>query len=386
MMRSIVVAGVVLAFFSACPGRPTGRDGGATGGGGGLLTGGGFSGAGGGSTGGGSTGGGSTGGGSSGGGMAGGGAAGGGMAGGGAAGGGSAGGGMGNAQCPNGFGWNGSDFSIAAAKCANICGEHLQVREVVVTAVEEAFIGTQGDGRARFWVQDTRDNRQGLWIFKDFNDLPRTYQPRVGELLNIRGFYKSQFSTWDRFGYRRQLGNGCSAAVRNDGGVLEIEVMDAGVMTLPVTAMPGFGNSMNGNSRPNPELGSTRVFIPGPVTLTSPTPVALARISSDGGVGGFNGFEITGGVLVNNFFTFGETRDGGSVRCDWRAIAADGGMVTFPNGLAGIWDTYTHAPCIGNPSCGGDRDAGYVPGTQPTNAFTYVLYPTDCAELQGQVQ
>ncbi|MCA2977205.1 MAG: hypothetical protein INH37_02870 [Myxococcaceae bacterium] len=61
-------------------------------------------------------------------------------------------------------------------------------------------------------------------------------------------------------------------------------------------------------------------------------------------------------------------------------------MVTFPNGLTGIWDTYTHAPCIGNPNCGGDRDAGYVPGTSPTNPFTYVLYPTTCAELQGQVQ
>lgn len=301
--------------------------------------------------------------------------------------GGGAGGGMGNAQCPNGFGWNGSDFSVAAAKCANICGEHLQVQNVVVTAVEESFLGMQGDSQAKFWVQDTTDNRQGLWISKSFTDIPRTYQPRVGELLNIRGFYKSQFSTWDRFGYRRQLGNGCSAAVRNDGGVLLIEVLDAGVMSMPVTAaMMGFGNSMNGNSRPNPELASTRVFIPGPVSLTSATPLPLTRIASDGGVAGYNGFEITGGILVNNAFTFGETRDGGTVRCDWRAIAADGGTVTFPNGLAGIWDTYTHAPCIGNPSCGGDRDAGYVPGTTPTNSFTYVLYPFDCTELQGQVQ
>ncbi|MBL8922899.1 MAG: hypothetical protein JNJ54_28885 [Myxococcaceae bacterium] len=395
-IRSVLVSSVVLAVFSACPVRPTTRDAGA--GGGGLLTGGGFSGTGGGfSTGGGSTGGGSTGGGSTGGGSTGGGSTGGGSTGGGmATGGGSTGGGMatgggstggGSAGdggvCPNGFGWNGTDFSIAAAKCANICGDHLWIRDVVVTGVEESFTGTQGDSQAKFWVQDTRDNRQGLWISKSFTDLPRTWQPRVGDLLNIRGFYKSQFSTWDRFGYRRQLGNGCSAAVRNDGGVLEIEVVDGGVTSIPVTAMPGFGNAMNGTTRPNADLGSTRVFIPGPVSLTSPTPVPLSRLGVDAGVAGFNGFEITGGVLVNNIFTFGNYPDGGP-RCDWRAIAADGGVVTFPNGLTGIWDTYTHAPCIGVADCGGNRDAGSVPFT--TNTFTYVLYPTECAELQGMVQ
>jgi hypothetical protein len=272
---------------------------------------------------------------------------------------------------------------VAAAKCANICGEHLQVRDVVVTGVEESFLGTQGDSQAKFWVQDLRDNRQGLWISKSFTDLPRTYQPVVGELLHIRGFYKSQFPTWDRFGYRRQLGNGCSAPVRNDGGVLIIEIVDGGVGSIPVTAMPGFGDSMNGNRRPNPDLGSTRVFIPGPVSLTSATPVPLSRLNADAGVGGFNGFEITGGVLVNNAFTFGNYPDGGP-RCDWRARAADGGTVTFPNGLTGIWDTYTHAPCLGNPNCSGDRDAGSVPFTN--NQYTYVLYPTECAELQGTVQ
>jgi hypothetical protein len=373
-IRSLLLSSLVVAVFSACPTRTTTKDAG-SGGGTSLLTGGGTGNTGGGTaTAGGRAGGSATGGGTT---TAGGSATGGGTT----TGGGSAGDG---GICPNGFGWTGSDFSIAAAKCARICSDQVEIRNVVVTAVDELNIGSQGDHQAYFWVQDTSDNRQGMWIRKDYTDLPRTYTPVVGELLNVRGFYQTQFSTWDRYGYRRHLGEGCSAAVRNDGGVLVIEVVDAGVTSIPVTVMSGFGNSMNGTSRPNPELASNRVFIPGPVTLTSATPIALTRIGVDGGISGYNGFEITGGILVDNFFTFGETRDGGSPRCDWRAIAADGGTVTFPNGLTGIWDTYTHAPCIGSATCGAARDAGSVPFAN--NQFTYVLYPTDCAELQGQVQ
>ena len=373
-IRTLLLASVVLSVFLACgPVRPSGTDGG-KGGGTTLLTGGGSSNSGGGT---------GVGGGSTAGGRAGGSATGGGNA----TGGGSATGGGTTSDggiCPNGFGWNGSDFSIAAAKCSRICQDYVEIRDVVITAVDELNIGSMGDHQAYFWVQDTRDNRQGMWIRKDYTDLPRTYTPQVGELLNVRGFYQSQFSTWDRYGYRRHLGEGCVAAVRNDGGILVIEVVDGGVASQPVTVMPGFGNSMNGSSRPNPELASNRVFIPGPVTLTNATPLPLTRIGVDGGISGYNGFEITGGILVNNFFTFGDTRDGGSVRCDWRAIAADGGTVTFPNGLTGIWDTYTHAPCIGNASCGSARDGGSVPFVN--NQFTYVLYPTECTELQGSVQ
>jgi hypothetical protein len=208
----------------------------------------------------------------------------------------------------------------------------------------------------------------------------------VGDLLNIRGFYKTQPSNWDRFGYRRHLGEGCTGFVRSDGGVLIIDLVDAGVSSQAVTAPPGFGAAQNGNARPNPELLSTSVFIPGPLTVTNASPTALTRISATGGVAGYNGFEVTGGILVNNLFTFGESRDGGPVRCDWRALAADGGRVTFPNGISGIWDTYTHAPCLGNPSCGPNRDAGTVPGTTSPNTFTHVLYPTVCSDLPGQVQ
>ncbi len=107
---------------------------------------------------------------------------------------------------------------------------------------------------------------------------------------------------------------------------------------------------------------------------------------------------MTGGILVNNFATFGNYPDGGP-RCDWRAIASgldagtfDGGggtYVNFPNGITGVWDTYSHAPCLGgNGVCSstgtGGRPDGSVPFTN--NSQTYVLYPTECAELQGQVQ
>lgn len=365
--RTLILSVISLA---ACTGRPTGVDGGRAGGLAGV--GGGFS----------SSGGGSVGGGTAGGSTAGGSTAGGSVTGGGSAtGGGTTGDG---GLCPNGIGWNGTDFSVGAARCANFCREHLEMRDVVVTGIDELNIGNQGDVQALFWVQDTRDNRKGMWVFKDYNDLPKAWRPQVGDLLNVRGFFKTQFSTWDRYGHRRHVGTGCNAPTRNDGGILVIEHLDGGVMSMPVTTMPGFGNANGGTDRPNPELASTRVFIPGPVTLTSATPLPLSRIGVDGGVQGYNGFEITGGVLVNNYVTFGTTRDGGSVRCDWRAIAADGGTVTFPNGLGGIWDTYTHAPCIDNPSCAGNRDAGTVPFAN--NQFTYVLYPLSCDELQGQVQ
>ncbi len=254
----------------------------------------------------------------------------------------------------------------------------------MVTAIDTSFIGTRGDSQAKFWVQDLRDNRQGLYIRKDYTDLPNNYQPVIGQVLSIRGYYQTQSVTFDRDAYRRHLGEGCSTAVRNDGGVLIITVTDSGVPSIPVTAPVGFGDALNGTARPNPELASNRVFISGPVSLINATPSPLSRIGIDAGVEGFNGFEITGGVLVNNFATFGTTRDGGSVRCDWRAIAADGGTVTFPNGLTGIWDTYSHAPCIGDENCAFRRDAGQVPFAN--NTFTYVLYPTDCNELQGMVQ
>jgi hypothetical protein len=103
------------------------------------------------------------------------------------------------------------------------------------------------------------------------------------------------------------------------------------------------------------------------------------------------GFEVTGGILVNNFKTYDQQwSDGGLVRCDWRQIALDAGSghsVSFPNGISGVWDTYSHASCRdGGVGCNDGalhRNAGLVPDTN--NSFTYVLYPTGCDQVVGQV-
>jgi hypothetical protein len=111
--------------------------------------------------------------------------------------------------------------------------------------------------------------------------------------------------------------------------------------------------------------------------LTNANPSALKRISASANDSVHFGFEVTGGVLVNNYKTYGSTQDGGTKRCDWRALANDGGTVRFPNGIRGVWDTFTHAPCAdGGTSSSCFRDAGVVPGTDQTH--TYVLYPQDC--------
>lgn len=92
---------------------------------------------------------------------------------------------------------------------------------------------------------------------------------------------------------------------------------------------------------------------------------------------------------MNNYKTYRGFGDGG-VGCDWRAVAGDGGTVTFPNGVSGIWDTYAHAPCVdGGTASGCFATKAFVPGTVGADGgavnYTYVLYPMDCAnDLAGQ--
>jgi hypothetical protein len=94
-------------------------------------------------------------------------------------------------------------------------------------------------------------------------------------------------------------------------------------------------------------------------------------------------------VLVSNYKTFGVTLDGGSSRCDWRNVVTDGGTVSFPNGIRGVWDTYSYVPCTDGGFTFADGGTstdctGYVPGT--ANNYTYILYPQDCAtDLPGVV-
>ena len=365
MMTRAVVLGAAVAALVACgPARPT-NDAGTGGGTGGGVTGGG---AGGGNTGG---GGGSTGGG------------GGSTGGGGGSTGGGSGGGGGSA-----FAWDGGT-TIDAVKGARFCTDNVTVENVIVTGIENAFQGSQGDWQEQFWVADQNDPMSAIYVDKYYTDLPGPYQVKVGDVLTLKGYVKHQSANNDRRAYRLTFGSqfGCGSTLT---GKLEITLVDAG--TPAVNMVPaGFGDAVNGTARPNPEYASTLVSIPGPLVVTNPSPEAFKRISLRTDDTTFYGFEVSGGILVNNFATYDIRRsDGGvTVRCDWRQIALDagGGTVVFPNGISGVWDTYAHAPCRdGGTSCSDgyfNRDSGVVPGTN--NDFTYVLYPTTCDDLAGYV-
>lgn len=371
MMTRAVVLGAAVAALVACgPARPTNDagTGGGLGGGGGFPTGGGTGGGSGGGTGGGSGGGtgGGTGGGS-----------------GGGTGGGSGGGGGST------FGWDGGT-TIDSVKGARFCQENVTVENVVVTAIENTFQGSQGDWNSQFWVADPANPMIGMYVDKFYTDTPGPYAVQVGDVLTLKGYVKRESAHNDRTGYRFTFGSqfGCGS---NLTGKLEITyVSDAGMPGIN-QAPAGFGDAVNGTARPNPEYASTRVSIPGPLVLTNASPEAFKRISTNMSDTTFYGFEVTGGILVNNFATYDIRRsDGGvTVRCDWRAIALDAGSgtVVFPFGISGVWDTYTHAPCRnGSTSCNDgftSRDAGVVPGT--VNEYTYVLYPTGCDDLVGYV-
>lgn len=108
----------------------------------------------------------------------------------------------------------------------------------------------------------------------------------------------------------------------------------------------------------------------------------------------FDGFEVSGGVLVSSQSTSGASpTDGGAARCDWQALVrSDGGTVAFPQGIRGVWDTYTFVPCRdgGTGACDPDPGGGRVPGTElpdggPGNRYTHVLHPRECdRDLVGE--
>lgn len=348
MFRSAILS-VTLVAVSACTSRTT-TDAGATGGGLGF-------------TGGGTTGGGTaTGGGSA-------------STGGGATGGGT-----------SSFFWDGG-HTIDAIKGSKFCAaDQVTVDNVVVTAIDSISVKANGV-QASFWVADIDNPKNGIYVFKKDVYPPTTYTPKVGDVLTIIGTVQKYDATWDQFGYRVELSGACKT-----GGSMTFILTDAGVTPAVNMVSPPFGNSDGGNTRPNAAYGSSLVSISGPLSITNAAPVALSRIGVDGGLIGYNGFEVTGGILVANAYTF-DRADGGSAssnpdggHCDWRNVVADGGSVTFSAGITGIWDTYTHAPCIGVSNCSFNRDGGYVPGTDngsgAANQYTYVLYPLDCTMLQ----
>lgn len=390
--RSMILGAAVVATsaaFMACGGRTTTPDAGCVGiacgiGGGGGVSGGG-AGGGGGTTGG---GGGSTGGG---GGSVGGG---GGTTGGG---GGSTGGGGGSTTIPE---------TIQAAKGSTYPAE-VNLKGVVVTAISFAGrsnastdCGTTGSKgvNASFWVADPNNPQQGVWVEKFRCDRDVDYFPQVGDVLDIKGMIGFESGFEDRVGFRVMVKSefdyipskpsGFVCELTSTPACRPLEITKTSTMSpLPVVDVPStFGGS--GAIKAEPTYSGARIKIAGPLTVSDANPIEMKRISGLANDTQYYGYKLSNGVLVNDFRTFGRSdgggaslEDGGVSLCDIRGVVNDGGTVTFPNGIIGVWDSYTHAACAdGGTSTSCFKNRGVVPGTPDAN-YTNVLYPTDCADL-----
>jgi hypothetical protein len=248
-------------------------------------------------------------------------------------------------------------------------GTRVLLERVVLHTLERVERRTQGDAeqvRAWFWVVDPARPMQGLWVHKDWTDLPAGFVPQVGQRMDLTGEMRTE-SGFEQFtGYRT--------------GLAQVELRLLGTLAVPADNLvpPGFGNADGGRARPNPELLGTRVYVPGPLVVTDSSPRAL----------GASGFELEGGILVSTRFVSGPgSTDGGAVGCEGLAfVLGDGGTGVFPLGVRGVWDTYTFVPCLDGgtgETCTPEPDGGRVPGTEsldggPGNRFTHILYPRGC--------
>lgn len=263
-------------------------------------------------------------------------------------------------------------------------GQAVTLDEVVVVAVSQTTRGNLGDYIARFWVVDTCFPKEGIFVDKFYTDATTSYEPQVGDVLSIQGLFRKFNATArdnapnERDAYRPVIKS--DFQLNQPGITGRLVITKKGTATPPADAEApaGFGNANGGEAQPNPEFGGARVHIPGPITITNATPTAMKLRPEDPDSGTYLGFEVSGGVLVANYKTFNT--------CDFRAVAADGGTVTFPEGIRGVWDTYSNVPCLDGGTqtsadggtffqCTQDGD-GVVPGT--TTPYTYVLYPMDC--------
>jgi hypothetical protein len=266
-----------------------------------------------------------------------------------------------------------------------------EIREVILEGVVVTSISRIDDRNAAgitadFWVADPNSPKDGIFVQKFRDDPQNSYRPVPGDVLTIRGFIQSKSRFNDREGYRKVIKNNFD--VRGPNPVIPMIITKTGTRAplsdLPVSVASGFGNADGGAGRPNLDYLGARVHITDALTLTNPNPEAFKRLSARPNDDVYYGFEVTGSVLVNNNSTFGTTpTDGGARRCDYRVqVNNDAGTVTFPDGIRGVWDTFTHAPCLDGGvntfSC--FNDAGVVPGTD--NRWTTVLYPEDCEDLE----
>lgn len=286
-------------------------------------------------------------------------------------------------------------------------GDAVKLDHLVVIAVDDLNRGSQGDYISQFWVVDPCFPKEGIWVDKYYTDATKNYAAQVGDELTVEGLFRhinptgSDVNTLTtnaqektRNAYRPSIKSAFQIGDPNIKGNLVVTKTGTAQVPPDTTVPAGFGNANGGAAQPNPEFAGARIHIPGPISITNANPPALKQRPDNPDNNVHLGFEVTGGVLVSNYKTFGVTFDGGTPRCDWRNTVNDGGTVTFPNGIRGVWDSYSFVPCedggFTNPNDGGTysscsysfRDAGVIPGTN--NPYTYIVYPQDCAtDLPG---
>ncbi|MDP1824704.1 MAG: hypothetical protein Q8L48_15725 [Archangium sp.] len=306
-----------------------------------------------------------------------------------------------------GTGGGGIPTTIQAAKGSTF-PTRVNLQGVVVTAISFARLSAAStncaklanDGglskgvNASFWVADQNNAQFGIWVEKFRCDGDVDYFPQVGDIVNISGIIGFESSFQQQEGFRIMIKSEFDYIPSKPSGYVcdlsstppcePFVIEKVGTMApLPVVDVPiTFG--ANGAIKAEPTYSGVRVRIAGPLTIGDIDPMALKRISALPNDTRYFGFGLSNGVLVNNFRTFeGATvEDGGVSHCDVRYVVGDGGTVTFPNGIVGVWDTYTHATCTDGgtslTSCFNNR--GTVPGAPDAN-YTNVLYPTDCSDL-----
>lgn len=271
--------------------------------------------------------------------------------------------------CPGPTFNDGGTVTLAELASLPLC-THVRINNVVIhTLNRQSVSGT--DWSSEFWVTDGSDG--GAYVNKFRADPPTTYAGDAGDLLTLDGFLTKFSASTDGRGYRPYIGD-----LYPGTGTPRLNITVLGTAPIPPPASidaGDFGNAVGGTVQANPEAAGTLVHINGPLTITNSLPPAFRRFSYDAGVlveSSPGGFEVTGGILVNDSRTFRT--------CDWRSAADAGSTVTFPNGITGVWDTYTHQPfCNPFPAC---ATFGAVPGADAS--YTYVLYPRDCvSDLDG---
>ncbi|RKI51863.1 hypothetical protein D7X55_33245 [Corallococcus sp. AB049A] len=265
-------------------------------------------------------------------------------------------------------------------------GTKATLRDVVITGVHYEKLGTSSEWRSYFWVTDPAAPKEGLFIHKFYSDTPNTYHPQVGDTVDIAGYFGTEPNYEPFTGRRHHLANQRTPPIPL---AITPKTTDAGTANLPPAnevTVDDLTASLAAAQNSASYLG-TRVHLAGPLTLTNAQPTQLQRLDSADAGTLYYGFEVTGGILVYHDKTRDRSGDGGT-RCDYQKAALDGGAVTFPNGISGVWDTYTFAPCKDGGTditgCGDNIADSGVPGLDDKR-YTYTLIPQDCADLPGQV-